>query len=138
MVISSTKEGARVHLVGKINREIYKCIANNIVKDEVIITDERIGHIENRHPGDYERYHKYIPEMISDPDYIMQDDRPFTAMVLKEFEDMSSAKHFRLALRLYTSGEEKAFQNSIITFMKIREKEYKRLVKNRKVLYKKE
>ncbi len=127
-----------MYLIGKINRNIYKCITADIVTDEVIITDERIRHIENRHKGDYEQYHSYIPDMISDPDYIIQDDRPFTAMVLKEFRDVSSAKHFRLALRLHTSGDEENFHNSIITFMKIREKEYQRLVKNKNVLYKKE
>lgn len=35
-----------MHTVGKIDREIYKCITKDIVTDEVIITDERIGHIK--------------------------------------------------------------------------------------------
>ena len=45
-----------MHIVGKINREIYKCITDDIVTDEVIITEERIGHIKERHPNDYEQY----------------------------------------------------------------------------------
>lgn len=40
-----TKEVADVHIVGRIDREIYKCITEDIVTDEVIITDERIEHI---------------------------------------------------------------------------------------------
>lgn len=136
--VSSAKEEIQVHLVGKIDKEIYKCITADIVTDEVIITDERIEHIEGRHPGDYQRYQKYIADMVLDPDYIIKDDRPFTAMVLKEFEDEDKSKHFRLALRLLTSKDNQNLKNSVITFMKIREKEYMRLVKNKQVLYRKE
>ena len=135
---SSAKEEIQVHLVGKIDREIYKCITADIVTDEVIITDERIEHIEGRHPGDYQRYQQYIADMVLDPDYIIKDDRPFTAMVLKEFENEDKTKHFRLALRLLTSEDDQNYKNSVITFMKIREKEYMRLIKSKQILYKKE
>lgn len=60
------------NVVGKIDQEIYQCITNDIVTDEVIITDERIEHIKERHPNDYERFCSYIPEMISNPDYIIE------------------------------------------------------------------
>lgn len=135
---SKAKEEIQVHLVGKINKEIYKCITDDIVTDEVIITDERIAHIDGRHPGDYQRYQRYIADMVLNPDYIIKDDRPFTAMVLKKFENADKSKHFRLALRLLTSEDDQEYKNSVITFMKIREKEYMRLVKNKQVLYKKE
>ncbi len=108
---SSEKEDVQVHLVGKINRDIYKRITKDIVTDEVIITDERIAHIEGRHPGDYQRYQQYIADMVLDPDYIIKDDRPFTAMVLKEFENADNSKHFRLALRLLTSEDDQNYKN---------------------------
>lgn len=44
-----------------------------IITDKVIITDERIKHIKSRHGGDYEEYITYIPEVIGNPDYILQD-----------------------------------------------------------------
>lgn len=37
-----TKEVADVHTAGKIDREIYKCITEDIVTDEVIITDKKV------------------------------------------------------------------------------------------------
>lgn len=58
------KEVADVHSIGKIDRNIYKCITDDIVTDEVIITDERIVHIKERHPNDYERFCSYIPSII--------------------------------------------------------------------------
>lgn len=131
---SKAKEEIQVHLVGKINKDIYKCIISDIVTDEVVIIDERIAHIEGRHPGDYQRYQQYIADMVLNPDYIIKDDRPFTAMVLKEFKNADKSKHFRLALRLLTPEDAQEYKNSVITFMKIREKEYMRLVKNKQVL----
>ena len=47
-----------MHLVGRINRNIYECVTRNIRTDEVIITEERIEHIKERHPTDFERYNK--------------------------------------------------------------------------------
>ena len=41
-----------MHLVGRINRNIYECVTRNIRTDEVIITEERIEHIK-RTGGDY-------------------------------------------------------------------------------------
>ena len=125
-----------MQIIGKIDIEKYKCVTPDITTDEVIITDERISHIQKRHPGDYERFRSYLPQMISDPDYIIQDKRPHTAMVLKEI--VENGEKFRLSLRLVTPDDDQAFKNSILTFLKIREKEWDRLIDNKVVLYKKE
>lgn len=53
-----------VHTVGKIDRDIYKCITEDIVTDEVVITESQIQHIKERHPNDYERFSKYFKEVI--------------------------------------------------------------------------
>ena len=53
-----------MHIVGKINREIYKCITDDIVTDEVVITDNQIQHIKDRHPNDYERFASYFDEIV--------------------------------------------------------------------------
>jgi len=57
-------------------------------------------------------------------------------MVLKQFRE--KGLHFRLALRLVTAEDAPGYKNSVITFMKIREKEWRRLLKNKKILYKSE
>lgn len=111
----------------------YSCVTPNIRTSEVIITAERIKHIQERHPGDYERFYSYIPEIITNPDYILEDAHPNTAMVLKKISE--HGEYFRLALRLVTSTDDPAYKNSVITFLKIREKEWRRLTKNKKVLY---
>ncbi len=134
---TDTKEEIQVHSVGKIDRDIYKCITDDIVTDEVIITDERIGHIKERHPNDYERYCEYLKLIIESPDYIIETNKPNTALILKEVKE-SEERQFKTVLRLTTSTDNPDFKNSIITFMKIDDKEWKRLLRNKQILYKRE
>lgn len=133
----NTKEEIQVHSVGKIDRDIYRCITDDIVTDEVIITDERIGHIKERHPNDYERYCEYLKLIIESPDYIVETKKPNTALILKEIQE-SEERQFKTVLRLTTSTDNPDFKNSIITFMKIDDKEWRRLLRNKRILYKKE
>lgn len=120
--------------IGKIDINIYRCITKDIVTDEVVITEERINHIKERHPNDYERFCSYLRTVIEKPDYIIESKKPKTALILKEVIE-SDEKRFKTILRLTTSVDNPDFKNSIITFMKIDEKEWKRLIKNKRVLY---
>lgn len=131
-----TKEAVEVHSVGKIDKDIYKCITDDIVTDAVIITDNQIQHIKDRHPNDYERFASYFGEIVSNPDYIIESNKPNTALILKEIE--KEGEVFKTVLRLAASTDNPGYKNSIITFMKIDEKEWKRLLRNKKILYKRE
>ena len=128
--------GTTVQSIGKIDVGKYRCITPDIITDEVIITDERIAHIRERHPGDYERFYSYLPQIIADPDYIIKDKRPHTAIVLKWIDEKN--ERFFLALRLVTPEDSPEFKNSILTFLKVRVKEWNRLISNKIVLYRKE
>lgn len=122
-----------MHIIGKINIEIYKCITEDICTDEVIITDEQIEHIKERHPNDYERYFGYAKQIISDPDYILEANKPKTAFILKHIT--SNGKSYQLILRLKTSEDPRSFKNSVITFLKVDEKRYRRYLRTKKILY---
>ncbi len=129
------KTGVEVHTVGKINREIYKCITDDIVTDEVIITDNQIQHIKDRHPNDYERFSQYFGQIVAEPDYIIEANKPDTAVILKEIVD--GDEKFQTVLRLCTSKEPEGYKNSIITFLKIDEKRWNRYLRTKEILYKK-
>ena len=133
---TNDKEEVDVHIVGKIDKNIYKCITEDIVTDEVIITDNQIEHIKIRHPNDFERFSSYFGEIVKNPDYIVETKKPKTALILKEIQ--SENEVFKTVLRLVTSEDNPEYKNSIITFMKIDEKEWDRLLRNKKILYKKE
>ena len=125
-----------VHYITKIDKNIYKCISKDIITDEVVITEERINHIMERHPQDYERYCGYLKDIVVHPEYIIETNKPNTALILKSFSEKE--EEFKTVLRLITSTDNKNYKNSVITFMKINQKEWKRLIKNKKVLYKAE
>ena len=56
-------------------------------------------------------------------------------MVLKEIVVGETNEHFRIALRLAAARDPVHYKNSILTFLKIRESEWKRLINNKEILY---
>ena len=134
---SDTKEVADVHTVGKIDREIYKCITNDIVTDEVVITDNQIQHILDRHPDAYETAMKEMRTAIESPDYIIADDKhKNTGLVIKKFK--VKGDNLQLVLRVCTQEDEAGYKNSVISCWKISEKRLENYLKNKRILYKKE
>lgn len=116
--------------------EKYRCVSSDIRTSEVIITDERIKHIQERHPEDYERFRSYIPKIIAEPDYIIAANKEDTAVILKEI--IENGEKFKLILRLKTPKDPENYKNSIISFWKIGETTWKKTIKNKKILYKSE
>lgn len=122
-----------MHFICHIDKEIYKVVTPDITTDEVIITDLQIQHIKDRHPNDYERFSAFFAEVLMSPDYILEDNRPNTAIVLKEIE--VSGEKLKLILRLHTSTDPKEYKNSIITAQKIENKRFFRYLRNATILY---
>ena len=132
------KEGTvkDVHFVGKIDKEIYKGVANNIITDDVIITDNRIEHIiERRGKEFYETYKDYFPQILSDPDYLFKDKQKNTAIAVKTFNNGENTVN--LVVRLIVEGEDPLFKNSIITAIIENKKRYEQRLRNNKPVYKK-
>lgn len=125
-----------MYTVGRIDREKYRCITEDIVTDEVIITEERIEHIENRHPGSYHKIKNFIQQVLDDPDYILEDGKnKNTGLILKFVEE--NGVRFQIVLRIHTSKDQDGFKNSIISGWNISESRWRNYVKNKKILYKK-
>jgi hypothetical protein len=122
--------------VCKIDKKIYSAVTPDIRTDEVVITENQVSHIKQRHPQDYERFSRYFERILEQPDYILEANKPNTALILKEIEE--NGEKFKLILRLQTSEDPKEFKNSIITFQKVEDKRYRRYLKNAKILYQRE
>lgn len=122
--------------IGHIQIEKYRAISPDIQTSEVVITDERIRHIQERHPNDFERYAGYLKEIVEFPDYILEANKPNTAFILKEIQ--SAGEKFQLVLRLSVTGDDPEYKNSIITFLKIDKKRFDRYLRTKKILYKSE
>ena len=121
--------------IGEINPKHFENVFS-VLTNDVIITEKQIAHIKERHPLDYERYVEYIPNILSAPDYIVEANKPHSAVLLKTF--YNEGKPFQLVLRLKTSNDPDEFKNSVITFSRLHAKEFRRFIKNKKILYKSE
>lgn len=126
---------ADVNFICKIDRELYRVVEQELLTEEVIITEEQILHIEERHPGDYGRLSAYISQVLQEPDYILRGNRPHTALVLKEIStpDLTA----EIILRLKVSNDPEEYKNSIITMWSISQKRFRRLLRQSEILYKK-
>ena len=118
-----------------VDKELYSCIAGCDEK-EVVITDERIRHIQERHPGAYDTIEPFIEEALKEPDYILEDRHPNTGLILKAEEE--NGIRFQIVLRIHTAADAPAYRNSIISAWTISEKRWKRYLSNRNVLYRRE
>lgn len=121
-------------LIARIDMEKYKCISPAVTTDKVIVTDAQIEHIRQRHPEAMDAFVKYANWIIADPDYILAN-KPNTGLLLKMI--CENGQCYQLVLRLRVPDDPTEYANSVITFTQIREKEWKRLIKNKKILYKK-
>lgn len=126
-----------VHYIGKLDKNIYQCVTKDIQTDDVIITDERIEHIKERHPNDYELLNPYFKTALQKPDFILEDkNRENTGLILKQITDKNIK--FQMVLRLKTSTDKDGFKNSVISAWQISDTRWVNYLNNRKILYKSE
>lgn len=114
---------------------IYKCISNEYVTDEVIITEKQLLYIQEKHPEAYDNTIGYIIYILEQPDYIIKDTHPNTGLVIKQI--MSCEKHLLLVLRVCTSCN-KGYKNSIITSWEISDARLNNCHRNKRIHYKRE
>lgn len=123
-----------MHFVGKLNREIFRCISENIRTDDVIITEERIHHVNDRHPGEHKKIKEYIKEAVENPDYIIADKHPNTGLIIKEIK--TGDLYIQMVLRICTSEDKTEIKNSIISLWEISERRLQNYLRNKSILYK--
>lgn len=133
---SASEEVSGMYVVGKINREIFKCITDNIVTDEVIITDNQIRHIKERHPEVLQKTLENLRLSLEEPDYIIKDKHKDTGLVIKKLR--MEEGYSQIVLRICTSEDKKGYKNSIISSWEISEKRLQNYLRNKQILYKRE
>lgn len=124
-----------IHSLGTPDWDIYDCISSNHIADEVIITEEQMMHIRERHPEAYIDTMHYVRDILDDPDYIFRDKRPNTGLVVKKI--LNGEESSLLVLKIITSDDNKDYKNSVITCWKIAEKRLNNYLRNKDVIYKK-
>lgn len=130
------KQNGVIHSLGILDWEIYDCISRDHVTDEVIITEEQMVHIWERHPEAYIDTMHYVRDILDNPDYIFRDKRHNTGLVVKKIQNDGDSS--LLVLKIVTSDDKKDYKNSVITSWKITEKRLNNYLRNKDIIYKKE
>jgi len=118
--------------IGKLDTTKIGYFQDLITTEDIIITNERIEHIKKRHPGDYEKYIEYVIDIIRFPNYVLEDkNNKNTIIILKHLVE----QNIQIVIKLQIDRKENR-SNSIITFWTIRNRNYKSVIKNNKILYK--
>ena len=92
--------------IGKLDKNKLGYYKNKIISEEVILTEERIKHIDNKHPGAYNKYIDLIPEILNNPDYILKDkDKIDTILILKTIKH--ELNNIQIVVKLQTDKKEK-------------------------------
>ena len=120
----------------KLNLEIYSCITTDFITDEVIITEEQLSHIREKHPEAYQDTLLYVKDVLDDPDYIFKDKKENSGIVVKKI--INEEEHSLLVIKIITSKDNKDYKNSVITGWKITEKRLNNYIRNKNIIYKKE
>lgn len=124
-----------IQSLGKINTQILEKEYGKIQTDEIIVTNERIAHIKERHPEDYELFERYGYESVISPDLIVKDIKHCgTVFMIKKLPETN----LNVVVRVVLGTDDSKLKNSVMTFYRIREKNLKKLIEKNRVLYKKE
>ena len=105
----------------------------NITTNKLIITKERIEHINKRHNNDYDLYNMYINKLINDPDYILKDVNNInTVLYLKNFKELN----LQIVIKLQTTIDINKYI-TVITFWHMRKRSYKQIINKNQIIFKK-
>lgn len=100
--------------------------------NDIVLTNERKKHIKERRKDDFDFVINHLNETLEDYDYLLKDEKDKVIFV----KGIKDGKYYNnLAVLLSLNDETKA--NSIITGMKLNEKNFNRLLKKRKIIDKK-
>ena len=124
--------------IGKLNIELFEIIGEHLITDEVIFTYERMNHVETKRVQLFNQVKEYLPDILYTPDYIYKDwnNRDNTLVLIKSLDEKSN---LNVVLKIAVLNDEKHTKNSIITMIKIGNKTFNKIKRNKKenLLFKK-
>lgn len=135
---SNTKEDADVAIIrylGRIDTTSLEKEFGKIRTDEIIVTNERLSHIKERHPEDYELFEKYGKDSVENPDFVIKDGKhDGTVFMVKKLQETN----LNVVVRVVIETDKEGLKNSVMTFYRIRERNLRKLIDKNSLLYKKE
>ena len=116
--------------IGKLNKKLLKKLNIDIITDEVVFTFERKEHVKSKRLQLYEEIKEILPLAIYKPDCIYKDwnNRDDTLVFIKAIDNNNSLD---IVIKIAITNDEKHPKNSIITMIKIGEKIYNKIKRNK-------
>lgn len=122
----------KTRVLGKIDLKPLARAFGKIQTDDVIVTEERIKHILERHPQDYELFLEYGVSAVTQPDIIIKDEKcEGTVFMIKKLANTN----INVVVRVVLSTDKKGLKNSVMTSYRVRDKNLKKMLERNEVLY---
>ena len=120
--------------IGKIDLSIIENSFGKLPTNEVVLTDERMQHIKEKHADDFLLLEEYGRDILENPDIILNDEkRENTIFVIKHIIETN----MNIIVKLAIPEDDKHPKNSVMTAYRLRDSNLKKLEKKHKILYKK-
>ncbi|MBR1884559.1 MAG: hypothetical protein IJ809_06520 [Clostridia bacterium] len=111
-------------------------VMHNISKDNRRATRDLVQHIMKHHPGDFEKYNRYISEILDIPDVIVADNKNVDTLVfIKRIHEENI--NIYMVIKLSTNLLQVNKKNTILTLWKIKEKKCNQIIRNKEIIWKK-
>lgn len=105
---STTPQGDQK--VGKLSARVISLLGLSQKQDQpILLGASNITHMQARHPADYQKYGKYIPQILAKPDYVRLNNKDGSIEYVKDFQ--INGEFVKVAVR--TSGGGKLYARSI-------------------------
>ena len=89
--------------VGKLSARVISLLGLSQQKDQpILLGASNIAHMQSRHPADYQKYGKYIPQILSKPDYVRLNPKDGSIEYVKDFQ--INGEFVKVAVRTSGSG----------------------------------
>ena len=72
--------------IGKLSKKVIDLLELNCDEMPIMIGDTNIQHMKNKHYDDYEKYGKYISDIIKSPTYVAKNPNQGSLEYIKEYK----------------------------------------------------
>lgn len=90
--------------VGKVSQTVAALIGDStLANQDILLGSTNISHMQKKHPQDYAKYGQYIPQILSNPDYVGSNPKDNSIEYVKEFK--VDGEYVKVAVRVSNSGK---------------------------------
>ncbi|AKS39542.1 transposase [Anoxybacillus gonensis] len=91
--------------VGVINEQVIRKLCLSMPENmPIMLSKTNIEHMKNEHPNHFEKYFKYLSNILSDPDYIAKHPQNRSIQYIKVFDFENKKDYVLVAVRASKNG----------------------------------